>query len=65
MDQPPVSKTNILQLPEEILFKIMKLAGCCADPNNEVRLVCKRFYKVYCGFTLCGMTFNAKSVSKN
>lgn len=63
MDESSALQTNILQLPEEILFKIMTLAGCRSVKNNEIRLVCKQFYKVYCGFTSCQVTFDARNVS--
>lgn len=58
-----VVETNILHLPPECLFHIIKLAGCCSEKNNDVRLVCKHFYEVYCGFTSCGVKFNSVTVS--
>lgn len=55
-------QTNILQLPEAMLYKIMNLAGL-DDNNSNIRLVCKQFYKVYCKFTSCGLTFDSGNVS--
>lgn len=56
-------KMNILNLPDEILANIMKLAGCFLIKNHDIRLVCKRFYAVYCNFTSCCLTLDSYKVN--
>lgn len=60
--EPADLQIKILQLPAEILFKIMDLAGC-STANHTIRYVCKHFYKVYCAFTSCGLTFVSNEVN--
>lgn len=63
MESETKSQTNILHLPDEILFQVMKSSGFCSNAKDNIRLVCKRFYKVYCAFTSCGLTFTTNMVN--
>lgn len=51
-----ISNENIFGLPQEILFKIVKMAGMGSseDKSRYIRLACKPFHHAYCRFTSCG-----------
>ncbi|KAJ6648679.1 hypothetical protein Bhyg_03910 [Pseudolycoriella hygida] len=60
--EPEYESVSICSLPEEVLFKVMKLAGCFSTTNHDIRLVCKHFYKAYCAYAPCGLTFDSTKI---
>ncbi|KAJ6648675.1 hypothetical protein Bhyg_03906 [Pseudolycoriella hygida] len=60
--EPEYESVSICSLPKEVLFKVMKLAGCFSTMNHDIRLVCKHFYKAYCAYAPCGLTFDSTKI---